>query len=170
VGDAHVTCRDDPAIDELAPCEEQAVMHRVAFLTSSALYAASLPLLASGARLRGRFVTQQRDRSRPLASQRARRRIVAGLGLAVGGTASLVTSYAVGSGVVAGACDGHDCYARLVATEVTWWVGAAALTGGAILLAHTLGRRLDQEPRQARIRLMPVGGRLFAGASLSGSF
>lgn len=170
VGNAHVTCRADPALDGLAPCEEQAVMHRAAFATSSALYAVSLPLLVSGARLRGGFATQKRHRSRPLVPQRARRRVAAGIGLAAGGTAALITSYAVGSGVALGSCDRHDCYARLVATEVTWWAGSAALAAGGILLAHTLGRVAAVDSRRARIRLLPVGGRLTAGVSLSGSF
>jgi hypothetical protein len=170
VGNAHVTCRADPALDGLAPCQEQAVMHRAAFATSSGLYAASLPLLVSGARVRGQFATQKRHRSRSLAPQRARRRVVAGVSLAVGGALALVTSYTVGYEVVAGSCEGPDCHARLVATEVAWWAGAAALTSGAILLAHTIGRSLEVGSRRARIKLLPVAGRQFAGASLSGSF
>jgi hypothetical protein len=170
VGDAHVACRADPALAGLAPCQEQAVMHRAAFATSSALYAASLPLLASGARIRGRFATQKRHRSRPLAPQRARRRIVTGLGLASGGAAALATSYAVGYGVVVGSCEGPDCYARLVATEVAWWTGASALAAGGVLLFHTVGRSVQEDPRQVRIRLLPQGGRMFVGAGLSGRF
>jgi len=170
VGEAHVTCRADPALHALAPCEEQAVMHRVAFATSSGLYAASLPLLASGARLRGRFATRTRHRSRPLRPERARRRVVAGLSLAVGGALALATSYTVGYGVVVGSCEGPDCHARLVATEATWWTGAAALAAGGILLAHTIGRSLEVGSRRARIQLLPAGGRALAGVSLSGSF